>query len=211
MTLEGSITICFRLARDTSSDQKQVVGQLKELVQLLPQQNYIALAVLMLHLKRVADLSDLNTMPASNLGIVFGPTLLRPPEGLASLKSLADTVLHSRVVELMILHAAEVFNQQEVNAAREYVAKKKTTPSRTFSFRDKGKKGKDEPGTSRDFVDEVGKFSNTKLVSRINIYIANLIPTDMRPLIALSSSFNSTEEFSSLDSFNAISFTPRHE
>ncbi len=41
-------------------------------------------------------------MSASNMGIVFGPTLLRPSEGAASLASLMDTAFQARVVELLI-------------------------------------------------------------------------------------------------------------
>ncbi len=43
-------------------------------------------------------------MSASNLGIVFGPTLLRPSEGAASLSSLMDTAHQAKIVELLISH-----------------------------------------------------------------------------------------------------------
>ena len=41
--------------------------------------------------------AELNNMPPSNLGIVFGPTLLRTSEGSASLSSLVDTVHQVRL------------------------------------------------------------------------------------------------------------------
>lgn len=53
---------------------------------------------------RVSDLCADNNMPPSNLGIVFGPTLLRRSEGGVSLSSLVDTVHQAKVVELLILH-----------------------------------------------------------------------------------------------------------
>ena len=48
-------------------------------------------------------------MPASNLGIVFGPTLLRTSEGSATLSSLVDTVHQTKVIELLIEHADSIF------------------------------------------------------------------------------------------------------
>jgi hypothetical protein len=48
-------------------------------------------------------------MPASNLGIVFGPTLLRTTEGLATLSSLVDTVHQTKVIELLVGHADTIF------------------------------------------------------------------------------------------------------
>ena len=41
-------------------------------------------------------------MSAGNMGIVFGPTLLRPSEGAASLSSLMDTAHQAKIVELLI-------------------------------------------------------------------------------------------------------------
>lgn len=48
-----------------------------------------------------------------NLGIVFGPTLLRTSEGSASLSSLVDTVHQTRVIELLIDHAEAIFGPAE--------------------------------------------------------------------------------------------------
>ena len=52
---------------------------------------------------RVTENSASNQMPASNLGIVFGPTLLKPSEDMASLSILMDTphqVLHSALLHM---------------------------------------------------------------------------------------------------------------
>lgn len=46
-----------------------------------------------------------NQMNPSNLGIVFGPTLLRPSEGPVNLNSLIDTAHQTRAVELLITHS----------------------------------------------------------------------------------------------------------
>ena len=82
---------------------------LRDLCLKLPRHHYTTLAFLMQHLKRVSAEADANNMPCSNLGIVFGPTLLRTCEGSASLSSLVDTVHQTRVIELLILHADDIF------------------------------------------------------------------------------------------------------
>lgn len=104
-----------RVARDWSGDTG--VDDLRELVHKLPRHHYATLAFLMHHLKRVATEQETNNMPASNLGIVFGPTLLRTSEGSATLSSLVDTVHQTRVIELLIEHAESVFGPPESTAA----------------------------------------------------------------------------------------------
>ena len=53
----------------------------------------------------MSDLESENQMNPSNLGIVFGPTLLRPSEGPVNLDSLIDTAHQTRAVELLIVHS----------------------------------------------------------------------------------------------------------
>ncbi len=53
--------------------------RLHERVNELPDANYATLKYLMGHLDKVKSLEHLNQMSASNLAIVFGPTLLSPP------------------------------------------------------------------------------------------------------------------------------------
>ena len=52
---------------------------MRGVVQQLPAPHRDPLLCLLRHLRRVADLSSVNKMAASNLGIVFGPTLMMPP------------------------------------------------------------------------------------------------------------------------------------
>ncbi|CAL1545224.1 unnamed protein product [Lymnaea stagnalis] len=90
-----------------------LIEHLKNLVTKLPSSNLRTCAVLMHHLHRVASQSEFNQMSASNLGIVFGPTLLRPLEGSASLASLVDTPHQTRAIELLITYAHEIFGPSE--------------------------------------------------------------------------------------------------
>ncbi|KAH3849164.1 rho GTPase-activating protein 45-like isoform X2 [Dreissena polymorpha] len=89
------------------------VENLHILIDKLPFSNRKTCGVLMHHLKRVASFSDQNQMNASNLGIVFGPTLLRPQGGNASLACLVDTPHQTRVVELLIVNAESLFGPLE--------------------------------------------------------------------------------------------------
>ncbi|XP_071536568.1 rho GTPase-activating protein 45-like isoform X5 [Panulirus ornatus] len=93
---------------------KRTTEELRELVRRLPRHHLSCLAVLMHHLNRVTAQATLNNMPSSNLGIVFGPTLLRTSEGSASLSSLVDTVHQTRAIELLIMFANEIFGPQEL-------------------------------------------------------------------------------------------------
>ena len=103
----------IRVAREWTSPSADTsapgLEELNELVHKLPRHHYATLAFLMHHLKRVSAEYESNNMPASNLGIVFGPTLLRTSEGSASLSSLVDTVHQTKVIELLIEHAETIF------------------------------------------------------------------------------------------------------
>lgn len=97
-------------------EEAVVVAALRSLVAQLPALHARTLAALLRHLARVAAHAHLNQMPAGNLAIVFGPTLLRTSEGSASLSSLVDTVHQTRIVELLIVHVDNVFPPEEEEA-----------------------------------------------------------------------------------------------
>ncbi|XP_046405589.1 rho GTPase-activating protein 45-like [Ischnura elegans] len=116
-----------RIAKEFPSNSdhksKDPSAELKAVVSRLPKHHLATLSVLMQHLRRVSQLSEENKMPASNLGIVFGPTLLRPCEGSASLNSLVDTVHQTRVVELMITFAHEIFGPADAKADTHHLSR----------------------------------------------------------------------------------------
>lgn len=56
------------------------VEALKSVLQSIPRTNYIIIHYLMKFLKEISTHSEINKMAASNLGIVFGPTLMRNKE-----------------------------------------------------------------------------------------------------------------------------------
>ncbi|XP_060037446.1 rho GTPase-activating protein 45 isoform X2 [Erinaceus europaeus] len=89
-----------------------MAGRLRELLRELPRENRATLQYLLGHLRRIVALEQDNKMTPGNLGIVFGPTLLRPrpTEATVSLSSLVDYPHQARVVETLISHYNLVFD-----------------------------------------------------------------------------------------------------
>ncbi|XP_062437153.1 rho GTPase-activating protein 29 isoform X3 [Rhea pennata] len=97
-------SICIELNR--------IIIKIKDLLKQLPVPNYNTLQYLIAHLHRVTEQSDENKMSASNLGIIFGPTLIRPrqTDATVSLSSLVDYPYQARVVELLITYYEKIFD-----------------------------------------------------------------------------------------------------
>uniref|UniRef100_A0A8D0PKR4 Chimerin 2 n=2 Tax=Sus scrofa TaxID=9823 RepID=A0A8D0PKR4_PIG len=72
-----------------------------EVLMLLPPAHYETLRYLMIHLKKVTLNEKDNFMNAENLGIVFGPTLMRPPED-STLTTLHDMRYQKLIVQILI-------------------------------------------------------------------------------------------------------------
>ncbi|XP_034023139.1 LOW QUALITY PROTEIN: rho GTPase-activating protein 29, partial [Thalassophryne amazonica] len=95
-----------------SVDLSRVLFKIKDLLRQLPPTHYKTLQFLMEHLHRVMEHSEENKMTASNLGIVFGPTLIKPRQTDAevSLSSLVDYPYQALIVELLIRHYQMLFD-----------------------------------------------------------------------------------------------------
>jgi hypothetical protein len=84
---------------------------LKDLLAELPRANYILLRRLMEHLERITDFEQVNKMYATNLAIVFGPTLLRPPPGPDNfMQSMSNLGHHQNIVKNMVLQYHWLFD-----------------------------------------------------------------------------------------------------
>ncbi|EEB87437.1 hypothetical protein MPER_15207 [Moniliophthora perniciosa FA553] len=79
---------------------------LSELVNKLPLEHYHTLKMLMLHLNRVRERSEVNLMNARNLGVVFGPTLMRSRNPGAEFSDMAGKAL---TIEWLVESAPNVF------------------------------------------------------------------------------------------------------
>ncbi|XP_044531426.1 rho GTPase-activating protein 29-like [Gracilinanus agilis] len=93
------------------ADLSTILKKLRDCLHKLPDPNYATAKFLLGHLHRVAQEADENKMTAKNLGIVFGPTLIRPRETHEpiSLSSLNDYPHQARVLELLIVYHAQIF------------------------------------------------------------------------------------------------------
>uniref|UniRef100_A0A673I3Q6 Rho GTPase-activating protein 10-like n=1 Tax=Sinocyclocheilus rhinocerous TaxID=307959 RepID=A0A673I3Q6_9TELE len=70
------------------------------LVHKLPERNRLVLSLVTKHLANVADNSKQNLMTVANLGVVFGPTLMRPQE--ETVAAIMDLKFQNIVVEILI-------------------------------------------------------------------------------------------------------------
>uniref|UniRef100_A0A8C4H4D5 Rho GTPase activating protein 45b n=1 Tax=Dicentrarchus labrax TaxID=13489 RepID=A0A8C4H4D5_DICLA len=98
------------LGPDTEPEVLVLVDKLKALLKDLPKANIATLRYIIRHLRRSED----NKMSPSNLGIVFGPSLMRPrPTGATiSLSSLVDYPHQARIVEALIVFYSSIFQSK---------------------------------------------------------------------------------------------------
>ncbi|XP_010777034.1 LOW QUALITY PROTEIN: minor histocompatibility protein HA-1 [Notothenia coriiceps] len=91
-----------------------LVDKLKELLKEPPKANVATLRYIIRHLRRIAELEEDNKMSPSNLGIVFGPSLMRPrPTGATiSLSSLVDYPHQARIIECLIVFYSSIFQSK---------------------------------------------------------------------------------------------------
>uniref|UniRef100_A0A8C4IQH7 Rho GTPase-activating protein 29 n=1 Tax=Dicentrarchus labrax TaxID=13489 RepID=A0A8C4IQH7_DICLA len=90
----------------------RVIYKIRDFLHQLPTANYRTLRFLLAHLNRVTEQAEENKMTASNLGIIFGPTLVKPRQTDAevSLSSLVDYPYQALMVELLVRHFQTVFD-----------------------------------------------------------------------------------------------------
>ncbi|KAM8880718.1 rho GTPase-activating protein 29 isoform 1-T1 [Synchiropus picturatus] len=95
-----------------SVELNRVLFKIRDLLRQLPPSHYKTLQFLIEHLHRVTEQSEENKMTASNLGIIFGPTLIKPRQADAevSLSSLVDYPYQALIVELLIKHYEMIFD-----------------------------------------------------------------------------------------------------
>uniref|UniRef100_A0A7N8WVI8 Beta-chimaerin n=1 Tax=Mastacembelus armatus TaxID=205130 RepID=A0A7N8WVI8_9TELE len=90
------------------TDPDKRLESLHEALKLLPPAHCESLRYLMAHLKRVTEYEKDNLMSSENLGIVFGPTLMRAPE-LDAMTALNDIRYQRLVVETLITNEDVLF------------------------------------------------------------------------------------------------------
>ncbi|XP_010223535.1 PREDICTED: minor histocompatibility protein HA-1 [Tinamus guttatus] len=100
---------------DTDKVVVTLVMKLKELLKELPWENMATLQYLLQHLRRIVEVEQDNKMTSSNLGIVFGPTLMRPrpTDATISLSSLVDYPHQARIIEALIIFYSTIFENKD--------------------------------------------------------------------------------------------------
>uniref|UniRef100_A0A8C4S5X0 Rho GTPase-activating protein 26 n=1 Tax=Erpetoichthys calabaricus TaxID=27687 RepID=A0A8C4S5X0_ERPCA len=84
------------------------IAEIHSLAHRLPERNRQMLQLLMEHLEKVSKHHEKNLMTTANLGVVFGPTLLRPQE--ETVAAIMDIKFQNIVVEILIDNCEKIFN-----------------------------------------------------------------------------------------------------
>ncbi|XP_026573587.1 rho GTPase-activating protein 15 [Pseudonaja textilis] len=84
------------------------VKAIKDLVQRLPKPNYDTMKILFAHLQKIAAKEKMNLMSPQSLGIVFGPTLLRPEKETGSMA--IHMLYQNQLIELMLTEYTKIFS-----------------------------------------------------------------------------------------------------
>ncbi|NXD10842.1 RHG42 protein, partial [Nothocercus nigrocapillus] len=103
----------FKLHKDfivavKSDDQNYRVEAVHALVHKLPEKNKDMLDILIKHLVKVSLHSQQNLMTVSNLGVIFGPTLMRAQE--ETVAAMMNIKFQNIVVEILIEHYEKIFH-----------------------------------------------------------------------------------------------------
>ncbi|KAI0675177.1 RhoGAP-domain-containing protein [Trametes maxima] len=96
------------ISASTIRDLALKANTFADLVHELPREHYYTLRALMLHLNRICERSEQNLMHARNLGVVFGPTLMRSRDPGAEFSDMAGKAL---CIEWLVENAQRVFEQ----------------------------------------------------------------------------------------------------
>uniref|UniRef100_A0A8C6EMR7 Rho GTPase activating protein 10 n=1 Tax=Marmota marmota marmota TaxID=9994 RepID=A0A8C6EMR7_MARMA len=90
-----------------SGSPESRVNAIHFLVHKLPERNKEMLDILVKHLTNVSNHSKQNLMTVANLGVVFGPTLMRPQE--ETVAAIMDLKFQNIVVEILIENHEKIF------------------------------------------------------------------------------------------------------
>ncbi|KAG9067554.1 hypothetical protein KI688_012338 [Linnemannia hyalina] len=86
---------------------------LHQVTNQLPDPNYATLKFLMCHLNKVQANQEVNKMGASNLGLIFGPTLTSTSGGGDAVTELADMGLQCRIIESLLNNYGAIFDIED--------------------------------------------------------------------------------------------------
>ncbi|KAM6217103.1 rho GTPase-activating protein 29 [Rhynchocyon petersi] len=96
----------------TCIEINRIILKSKDLLRQLPPPNFNSLNYLIIHLKRVVDHAEENKMNSKNLGLIFGPCLIKPRPTTApvTISSLTEYSHQARLVEFFITYSRKIFD-----------------------------------------------------------------------------------------------------
>lgn len=127
--------LTYRLHKDfikaaKYDDQKHRVRAIHALVHRLPEKNRNMLEILAKHLQRVSSHSEQNMMTVSNLGMIFGPTLMRSQE--ETVAAMMNIKFQNIVVEIIIENCNKIFGEPpDLSAPLPQAPSSRSTPRRS--------------------------------------------------------------------------------
>ncbi|XP_050968052.1 rho GTPase-activating protein 15 isoform X1 [Labeo rohita] len=95
-------------------DYLEKVDRLKLLVISMPPPNHNTLRHMIQHLRRVMECSDSNRMTTQNIGIVFGPTLMRPENESGNMA--INMVYQNQAIELLLSEYEQIFGAEQTGS-----------------------------------------------------------------------------------------------
>ncbi|MEQ2273956.1 Rho GTPase-activating protein 29, partial [Xenotaenia resolanae] len=116
-----------------SVQMSRIILRIKDLLCQLPTANYRSLRHLIAHLNRVSKQADENKMTTSNLGIIFGPTLVKPRQidAEVSLSSLVDYPCQALMVEILVRHFHMIFDAPTLSGSEITTTSAQSSPRLT--------------------------------------------------------------------------------
>ncbi|XP_032068099.1 GEM-interacting protein isoform X2 [Thamnophis elegans] len=115
---EDFMAFSRNLQKSGASSETDPIKTAKDLLSKLPATNYNTIRHLIAHLYRVSESYQENKMSPNNLGIIFGPTLIRPPcNNDVSMSCLVDSGYQSQLVEFLILNYEKIFGMDDLPSA----------------------------------------------------------------------------------------------
>ncbi|XP_053320257.1 GEM-interacting protein [Spea bombifrons] len=115
----------IEFSRELQDDKKGTeeshdhIQRMKDILCRLPATNYNTLRHLTAHLYRVSQRYDENMMNPNNLGIIFGPTLIRPSPGQdVTMTCLIDSGYQAQAVEFLINNYEKIFGMDDLPSCR---------------------------------------------------------------------------------------------
>ncbi|KAG8439232.1 hypothetical protein GDO86_005452, partial [Hymenochirus boettgeri] len=112
-------------------NQELRIKEIHCLIHRLPEKNRQMLHTIMKHLSNVAANHKQNLMTVANLGVVFGPTLLRPQE--ETMAAIMDIKFQNIVVELIIENHEKMFStvpEMPQTNSQLHLSRKRSTDSK---------------------------------------------------------------------------------